>query len=141
MELLVLLTLLGMLDRRKTSSLPEQAKGAAKDAEKKREKAEQTNRPEDQKKAEQAERKAETLNTAARTPPPWPQVIPAGLPPFPSGWTPDEPVGAGVMVGGGNGVESGLGRYATTPFLLPMGVARYVIQRPAVCSVLNVPAP
>lgn len=30
------------------------------------------------------------------TAPPWPQVVPAGLPPFPSGWEPDEPVGAGV---------------------------------------------
>lgn len=32
----------------------------------------------------------------ASTTPPWPQVVPAGLPPWPSGWEPDEPVGAGV---------------------------------------------
>lgn len=30
------------------------------------------------------------------TPAPWPQSVPSGLPPFPSGWEPDEPVGAGV---------------------------------------------
>jgi len=28
--------------------------------------------------------------------PPWPQVVPTGLPPWPKGWEPDEPVGAGV---------------------------------------------
>jgi len=33
---------------------------------------------------------------AASTTPPWPQVIPPGLPAWPSGWEPDEPVGPGV---------------------------------------------
>jgi peptidoglycan hydrolase-like protein with peptidoglycan-binding domain len=28
--------------------------------------------------------------------PPWPQVVPAGLPSFPTGWEPDTPVGSGV---------------------------------------------
>jgi len=28
--------------------------------------------------------------------PPWPQVVPAGLPSFPAGWEPDTPVGSGV---------------------------------------------
>jgi peptidoglycan hydrolase-like protein with peptidoglycan-binding domain len=36
------------------------------------------------------------------TPAPWPQVVPSGLPPFPgSGWTPDEPPGAGVVARAG----------------------------------------
>lgn len=52
------------------------------------------------KSAEAAEHQA-TANTAAkaaRTPPPWPQVVPAGLPPFPgSGWRPASPV-TGAMV-------------------------------------------
>ena len=28
---------------------------------------------------------------------PWPQAVPAGLPPWPAGWEPDEPVGAAVV--------------------------------------------
>ncbi len=35
---------------------------------------------------------ASTTTTA----PPWPQAVPAGLPEWPGGWEPDEPVGAGV---------------------------------------------
>ena len=36
---------------------------------------------------------AATAAKAARTPPPWPQVVPAGLPPFPgSDWHPASPV-------------------------------------------------
>lgn len=37
----------------------------------------------------------QTVPTGVSTPP-WPQSVPPGLPPFPSGWEPDEPVGAGV---------------------------------------------
>jgi peptidoglycan hydrolase-like protein with peptidoglycan-binding domain len=33
---------------------------------------------------------------ASTTAPPWPQAVPASLPPWPAGWEPDEPVGAGV---------------------------------------------
>jgi hypothetical protein len=47
-----------------------------------------------QRAAQQAQASATALQTqakaqaaAARTPPAWPQVVPAGLPPFPSGWT------------------------------------------------------
>lgn len=48
-----------------------------------------------QKSAEAAAHQATAANAAkaARTPPPWPQVVPAGLPPFPgSGWQPASPV-------------------------------------------------
>jgi hypothetical protein len=35
---------------------------------------------------------------AARTPPPWPQVVPSGLPPFPSaGWRPASPVTSAMV--------------------------------------------
>lgn len=52
-----------------------------------------------QKNAEAAhhEATASSAAKAARTPPPWPQVVPAGLPPFPSGWRPASPV-TGAMV-------------------------------------------
>lgn len=40
---------------------------------------------------------ASTVPVAHRAPP-WPQVVPAGLPPFPGGgWVPDSPPGAGVV--------------------------------------------
>lgn len=48
-----------------------------------------------QKHAEAAQHQANAQNAAkaARTPPPWPQVVPAGLPPFPgAGWRPASPV-------------------------------------------------
>lgn len=48
-----------------------------------------------QKSAEAAAHQATAANAAkaARTPPPWPQVVPAGLPPFPgAGWQPASPV-------------------------------------------------
>ena len=32
------------------------------------------------------------VQTAAKAPTPWPQAVPKGLPPFPSGWEPDTPV-------------------------------------------------
>jgi peptidoglycan hydrolase-like protein with peptidoglycan-binding domain len=34
--------------------------------------------------------------SASTTAPPWPQAVPTGLPAWPGGWEPDEPVGAGV---------------------------------------------
>lgn len=40
-------------------------------------------------------RPPQTVPTGVSTPP-WPQSVPSGLPPFPSGWEPDEPVGSGV---------------------------------------------
>src|SRR5882672_5114579 len=52
------------------------------------------------KSAEAAEHQktATTAATAARTPPPWPQVIPAGLPPFPSAaWRPASPVTSAMV--------------------------------------------
>lgn len=46
----------------------------------------------------QAHKRASDLSKAAvkvtradEGPKPWPQVVPAGLPPFPGGWEPDEP--------------------------------------------------
>jgi len=48
-----------------------------------------------QKSAEAAAHQATAAQAAkaARTPPPWPQVVPAGLPPFPgAGWQPASPV-------------------------------------------------
>lgn len=53
-----------------------------------------------QKSAEAAQHQAtaSAAAKAARTPPPWPQVVPAGLPPFPGpGWHPASPV-TGAMV-------------------------------------------
>jgi hypothetical protein len=39
-----------------------------------------------------AQQSARAADTAAKTPRPWPQVVPAGLPPFPGpGWKPAEP--------------------------------------------------
>jgi len=34
---------------------------------------------------------ASAKSAATKTPPPWPQAMPSGLPPFPSGWEPDQP--------------------------------------------------
>lgn len=37
-----------------------------------------------------------TIPAGTTTAAPWPQAVPTGLPPWPGGWEPDEPVGAGV---------------------------------------------
>lgn len=37
-----------------------------------------------------------TVPASAPRAAPWPQAVPAGLPPWPAGWQPDEPVGSGV---------------------------------------------
>lgn len=42
-------------------------------------------------------RPASTTTTPPVSTPPWPQSVPPGLPPFPGGWEPDEPPGAGVV--------------------------------------------
>lgn len=58
--------------------------------------------PQKHKDAARAQAKADALTKAAvsqasaqaaakKTPPPWPQAMPSGLPPFPSGWQPDQP--------------------------------------------------
>lgn len=39
---------------------------------------------------------APSLAKTPRTAPPWPQVVPADLPPFPAGWTPASPVTAAI---------------------------------------------
>lgn len=41
--------------------------------------------------AAEAAKKAKAAKAAAAQPSPWPQAKPTGLPPFPSGWEPDEP--------------------------------------------------
>lgn len=98
MGLLTFLMLLSLIADRSTAPLPVQAARAASDAERKRRRAAETNHPADHAEAEAAARKAATVVKAATSPPPWPQAIPAGLPPFPSGWVPDEPPGPGVVV-------------------------------------------
>jgi hypothetical protein len=40
---------------------------------------------------------AKTTNAATSAPRPWPQVMPKGLPPWPSGWQPDSPPPADVV--------------------------------------------
>jgi murein L,D-transpeptidase YcbB/YkuD len=40
---------------------------------------------------------AAQLQKAARTPPPWPQSVPADLPPFPAGWAPAAPVTSAIV--------------------------------------------
>ena len=67
--------------------------------------AAQTNHPADHAAASTAADAAKILSDhaqaqktqAASTPAPWPQVIPAGLPPWPSGWQPDNPPPAEVV--------------------------------------------
>jgi|SRR5882724_730503 len=62
-------------------------------------KAAQTGDPVHQAQATQAAQTAQVLTdhaktqiqTAKATPVPWPQAMPSGLPPFPAGWTPDNP--------------------------------------------------
>jgi hypothetical protein len=69
------------------------------------EKAKITNKPEDHAAAaDAAVTAAKASNTAAKTthaadvvPRPWPQAVPKGLPPWPSGWTPDNPPPAAVV--------------------------------------------
>lgn len=40
---------------------------------------------------------AKASKAAAKAPAPWPQAVPTGLPPFPSGWEPDEPPPSAVV--------------------------------------------
>ncbi len=81
-----------------TRPLVDVALHAAADAEAARRKAAESKHPADVQKAEQAIKKAEDLSKAAaqqeaakKVPPPWPQAIPKGLPPFPGGWEYDQP--------------------------------------------------
>jgi hypothetical protein len=46
--------------------------------------------------AERARRAAQAHNTSTQAPKPWPQALPAGLPPFPAGWEYDNPPSAAV---------------------------------------------
>lgn len=46
--------------------------------------------------ANKAKEEAATAQRAERAPEPWPQALPAGLPPFPSGWEYDEPPSSAV---------------------------------------------
>jgi hypothetical protein len=47
--------------------------------------------PAKEKRAAELEKAAVKAERAAKAPPAWPQTVPAGLPPFPAGWEPDEP--------------------------------------------------
>ncbi len=80
------------------ASLPHAADAAQKEARIKTDKANATGHPVHAAEAKAAQTKAAVLTQAAKqqaaakkTPPPWPQATPAGLPPFPSGWVPDNP--------------------------------------------------
>jgi murein L,D-transpeptidase YcbB/YkuD len=42
-------------------------------------------------------KQAQQLSTAAKTPAPWPQVVPNDLPPFPTGWAPASPVTSAMV--------------------------------------------
>jgi hypothetical protein len=79
-------------------ALPERAAQAHVDAVKAQRQAQRTGNPADIARAHQAARNAATAKQAAnaatraaKTPHPWPQAAPRGLPPFPGGWQPDEP--------------------------------------------------
>lgn len=88
-----------------TSALPVAAAKAQKEALAKTYQAQKTGNPVHQAEAKAAQTKAAVLTQAVRTaataktaataaktaPPPWPQAAPNGLPPFPSGWVPDQP--------------------------------------------------
>lgn len=81
-----------------TSTLPAVAAKAQKEALAKTYQAQKTGNPVHHAEAKAAQVKAATLTQAARTatlaktaPPAWPQAKPNGLPPFPSGWVPDQP--------------------------------------------------
>ena len=54
-------------------------------------------RREAEREAARARERANTATQASTTPEPWPQAVPAGLPPFPSGWEYDEPVPRNVQ--------------------------------------------
>jgi hypothetical protein len=83
-------------------TLPIEAAKAQQEALAKTHKAQTTGHPVHAAEAKAAQTKAAVLTQAARTavtaaksPPAWPQAVPAkgpnGLPPFPAGWVPDQP--------------------------------------------------
>jgi len=100
-----LFLLLMMLAARQSSSssssstpIAAQAAHAQVDATVKSAEAKGSTDPKKHKDAAAAQRRADALTKAAQqqavaktVPPPWPQAIPPGLPPFPGGWTPDNP--------------------------------------------------
>lgn len=67
--------------------------------------AAQTNHPDDHAQAAQAAHTANVLVNHAKAqqaaaklqPPPWPQAVPSGLPPWPTGWKPASPPPAAVV--------------------------------------------
>lgn len=85
-----------------TASLPTQAHERARRAQTK---AQQTNHPDDHAAAAAAAAAAAkaSASAAAQTakastvPRPWPQSVPKGLPPWPSGWTPASPPTPGIV--------------------------------------------
>ena len=63
-------------------------------------KAQQTGKPEDHAAAAAAAASAtaaKKTSQAATVPRPWPQAVPKGLPPWPSGWTPASPPTPGIV--------------------------------------------
>ncbi len=95
---LILVTLASAFKGISPRSIHDAATKARGDAEIKRRKAAQTGHPADVAVAKQAEKEADSLTKAAslhteaaQAPKPWPQQVPAGLAPFPSGWKPYEP--------------------------------------------------
>lgn len=78
-----------------TPTLQSAANAAQADARAKTDRANATGHPAHKAEAHAAQHKAAKLSQAARavaaTPPPWPAATPNGLPPFPSGWVPDNP--------------------------------------------------
>ncbi len=87
-----------------TSSLAAQAAHAQIEATVKNTEAKGSRDPAKHKAAAQAQAKADSLTKAAQqqhaakaVPPPWPQAMPSGLPPFPSGWQTDQPPPAAVQ--------------------------------------------
>lgn len=116
LALLVLLMLVGNSRRAKphadnvhlppaTTNADAAAAAAAQAAAELARKAAATNHPADHAAASTAADAAKILSehaqaqkaTARATPVPWPQVVPAGLPPWPSGWQPDNPPPAPVV--------------------------------------------
>lgn len=79
----------------RTPSLSELATHAQVDAMKKRDWAVKTGKATDIKRASDAQAHATRLANVSKqadaSPAPWPQKLPAGLPPFPAGWEFDEP--------------------------------------------------
>lgn len=94
--------LLFLLGRKGSSSptLSQAANAAQADAKAKTDLAMATGHPHHHRAAKQAQVKAATLSHAvkqASAPAPWPQAMPNGLPPFPSGWVPDNPPSQAVQ--------------------------------------------